>query len=184
MYLFALQVRPSPSPLLQRPLLTPSSRLLLTLTSPAPAQMAQLPLIMIGRASIFKRHPALGNVSPALPSFLRREVADARWPSGHAALLLVRSAERVPAAGGGVPQVLARTTDRQPVFSPLAQRCNAGREKECREAVAVVDASDASDAVQVKTALLSKRACVCTYPCAGGFSAPSSPPWPAPRSPP
>lgn len=31
-------------------------------------QMAQLPLILVGRASVFKRHPGLGNVSE--PSLL------------------------------------------------------------------------------------------------------------------
>lgn len=29
--------------------------------------MAQLPLIMIGRLPIFRKYPALGNVSPLLP---------------------------------------------------------------------------------------------------------------------
>jgi sterol O-acyltransferase len=76
MYLFVLQVR-CPFLSLHRsfPFSFPPHHLLsndLTIPSPArDSQMAQLPLIMLGRARIFKRHPALGNRSspfPFLPS--------------------------------------------------------------------------------------------------------------------
>lgn len=33
------------------------------------AQMAQLPLIMVGRAKIFRKYPALGNVRSLPPLF-------------------------------------------------------------------------------------------------------------------
>lgn len=62
-------------------------------------QMAQLPLIMVGRAKIFKQNPGLGNVRYlALVCELRL--------CPFAALLLDRAAEWIPVTGCWVSRLL------------------------------------------------------------------------------